>query len=125
MTLHLKLRYKIHICSFQNDGYRASYMERVMKWRGKGLESHFPAHIFSNPIFQCSNPISTSRIQKKSQSYTYQLFSLGICKTTTSKQRFLDDDFEILISIFKNLTNETLNFLHKSYLTNRYIFYRY
>ena len=123
MTLHLKLRYKSHICLFRNDGYRASYMERVMKWREKGLESHFPAHIFPNPIFQCSNPIPTSRIQKKSQSYTYQLFSRGICKITASKQRFLVDDFEILISIFKNLTNKTHNFLLKSYLTNRYIFY--
>ena len=40
---------------------------------------------FRNPTSQCSNPIPTSRIWKKSQCYTYHLFSLLIRKITASK----------------------------------------
>ena len=40
---------------------------------------------FRNPTSQCSNPIPTSRIWKKSQCYTYHLFSLRIRNITASK----------------------------------------
>ena len=40
---------------------------------------------FSNPTSQYSNPIPISRIQKKSQCHTNQLFSLSIRKITASK----------------------------------------
>ena len=40
---------------------------------------------FSHFTSQCSNPIPTSRIQKKSRCYTYDLFSLLIHKITASK----------------------------------------
>ena len=40
---------------------------------------------FRNPTSPCSNPIPTSRVWKKSQCYTYHLFSLCICKITASK----------------------------------------
>ena len=55
-------------------------------WRGGGgYQSHFPAHLFRNPTSQCSNPIPTGRIWKKSQCYTCHLFSLCIRKITASK----------------------------------------
>ena len=52
----------------------------------EGVPVPFPSpFFFRNPTSQCSNPIPTSRIWKKSQCYTYHLFSLRICKITASK----------------------------------------
>ena len=53
-------------------------------WRG-GTSPISQSIFFRNPTSQCSNPIPTSRIWKKSQCYTYHLFSLRICKITASK----------------------------------------
>ena len=53
---------------------------------GGGVPVPFPSpFFFRNPTSQCSNPIPTSRIWKKSQCYTYHLFSLRIRKITASK----------------------------------------
>ena len=58
--------------------------KRVLK--GEGGTSRISQPIFfRNPTSQCSNPIPTSRIWKKSQCYTYHLFSLRIRKITASK----------------------------------------
>ena len=54
----------------------SSPLVRVLKGGGGGYQSHFPAHFFPNPTSQCSNPIPIKRIQKNSQCYTHQLFSL-------------------------------------------------
>ena len=55
-------------------------------WRGGGTSPiSQPIFFFRNPTSQCSNPIPTSRIWKKSQCYTYHLFSLRIRKITASK----------------------------------------
>ena len=56
--------------------------KRALKGR---CQSHFPAHFFRNPTSQCSNPIPTRRIWKKTQCCTYHLFSLRIRKITASK----------------------------------------
>ena len=53
-------------------------------WRG-GTSPISQPIFFRNPTSQCSNPIPTSRIWKKSQCYTYHLFSLRIRKITASK----------------------------------------
>ena len=53
-------------------------------WRG-GTSPISQPIFFRNPTSPCSNPIPTSRVWKKSQCYTYHLFSLCICKITASK----------------------------------------
>ena len=62
---------------------------RVLKGgggEGWGGTSPISQPIFlGNPTSQCSNPIPTSRVWKKSQYYTYHLFSPCICKITASK----------------------------------------
>ena len=65
----------------------SDFNTRVLKFlKGEGgYQSHSQPIFFRNLTSQCSNPIPTSRIWKKSQCYTYHLFSLRIRKITASK----------------------------------------
>ena len=63
----------------------SDFNTRVLKGEEGGYQSHPQPIFFRNLTSQCSNPIPTSRIWKKSQCYTYHLFSLCIRKITASK----------------------------------------
>ena len=68
----------------ESEHGHGQFLMRVLK--GGGGTSRISQPIFfRNPTSQCSNPIPTSRIWKKSQCYTYHLFSLRIRKITASK----------------------------------------
>ena len=87
------------------DGH-GQFLMKVLK---RGYQSHFPAHFFfRNPTSQCSNPIPTSRIWKKSQCYTYHLFSLRIRKITASK--YDPTKTQKFTRIYKDLLNITGSF---------------
>ena len=63
-------------------------LRKLKAWpcsEGPGTSPISQPIFFRNPTSQCSNPIPTSRIWKKSQCYTYHLFSLRIRKITASK----------------------------------------
>ena len=63
----------------------SDFNTRVLKRWGGGTSPISQPIFFRNLTSQCSNPIPTSRIWKKSQCYTYHLFSLCIRKITASK----------------------------------------
>ena len=49
----------------ESEHGHGQFLMRVLKGGG-GYQSHFTAHFFRNPTSQCSNPIPTSRMWKKS-----------------------------------------------------------
>ena len=77
---------KCHAMLFFESLYEPKTDRLDHRCRRKFHTSPISQPIFlGNPTSQCSNPIPTSRVWKKSQYYTYHLFSPCICKITASK----------------------------------------